>query len=116
MKLCFRSNKGKPGGSKSRSGNSHEEEESEGLALLMADIQHTAGIVQASTSRLKARTSDSMGGDHENDTPMSPVHHGHNSSIDKLYITVMKDLQFGECKNYFTESHCLFRKMCLCSP
>ena len=74
----------------------HEEEESEGLALLMADIQHTAGIVQASTSRLKARTSDGTDGDLENDAPLSPPHHGHNSSIDKLYINVMKDLQFGK--------------------
>ncbi len=103
--MC-RTNKGKNGVGKTRpagggpggpGGPGSEEEESEGLALLMADIQHSAGIVQASTRRLKAqRTADSVAGDAEAHLPSSPIHHAHNSSIDKLYIAVMKDLQFGE--------------------
>lgn len=43
----FRSNKGKIGGTK------EEEEENEGLAMLIPDIQETARIVHTATSRLK---------------------------------------------------------------
>ena len=42
-----RSNKGKIGGTK------EEEEENEGLAMLIPDIQETARIVHIATSRLK---------------------------------------------------------------
>ena len=46
LSLC-RSNKGKIGSTK------EEEEENEGLALLIPDIQETATIVHAATERLR---------------------------------------------------------------
>lgn len=45
--MYCRCNKGKTGGSK------EEEEENEGLAMLIPDIQETARIVHIATDRLK---------------------------------------------------------------
>ncbi len=53
-------------------------------------------MLQASTSRLKARTADAAGADADGSVPSSPAPHGLGASVDKLYMSIMKDLQFGE--------------------
>ena len=88
--LC-RTNKSKaiPGGSK----NKQEEEETEGLALLIPDIQGTACIVHAATSRMRERHSlDAV--DTADTEPQGAAKSDH--SQEERYIEIMKALQFGK--------------------
>ena len=86
--LFYRANKNKTNKTKS------DEEESEGLALLIPDIQQSARIVHASTSKLRAKSAEV--GEKESDSPEPQGASRNNHSLDQIYMDIMKDLQFGK--------------------
>lgn len=99
--MC-RSNKSKGTGEVSK--NKQEEEESEGLALLIPDIQETARIVHTSISKLRReRSTDSLGRDESDSSLSQPGALQYAHSDQDKYISVMKELQFGKLHL------CLFR-------
>lgn len=80
-------------------GKTKEEEESEGLAMLIPDVQETARIVDTATARLLA---DSRGhGSEKLDRVQESVEppmmdHPIQKTADERYLEVMKRLQFGK--------------------
>ena len=91
--LCFfnRTNKSKNSNGPT-SKNKQEEEETEGLALLIPDIQRTAVIVHAATSRMRERHSVDTVDTAETETQgAAKSDHSH----EERYIEIIKPLQFG---------------------
>ncbi|KAL4237916.1 Baculoviral IAP repeat-containing protein 6 [Mactra antiquata] len=78
---------------KSNKGKMEEEEENEGLALLIPDIQDTARIVTIATDRLKQHegtSSEDQVDEQETCTASS------QESIDQIYLSEMQKLQFDQ--------------------
>ena len=62
--------------------------------MLIPDIQQSARIVHASTSKLRAKSAEV--GEKELDVPEPQGASRHNHSLDQIYMDIMKDLQFGK--------------------
>ncbi|XP_066281905.1 baculoviral IAP repeat-containing protein 6-like isoform X5 [Branchiostoma lanceolatum] len=94
MKQCvdtyaktLRNNKEKKG----KNTKPEDDSESEGLALLIPDIQHTAILVHKTTSQLLAQLKGSAGGASEEEKRRAMMA---TATPDAKYMSIMKDLQF----------------------
>ncbi|XP_053375851.1 baculoviral IAP repeat-containing protein 6-like isoform X2 [Mercenaria mercenaria] len=83
----LKSNKGKIGGTK------EEEEENEGLAMLIPDIQETARVVHIATSRLKQHEGVGQENSEKDQELMKDTS---QDSIDQIYLSEMQKLQFDQ--------------------
>eukprot|EP00058_Branchiostoma_floridae_P025036 XP_002610526.1 hypothetical protein BRAFLDRAFT_65691 [Branchiostoma floridae] len=94
MKQCvdtyaktLRNNKEKKG----KNTKPEDDSESEGLALLIPDIQHTAILVHKTTSQLLAQLKGSAAGSSEEEKRRAMMA---TATPDAKYMSIMKDLQF----------------------
>ncbi|XP_019627384.1 PREDICTED: LOW QUALITY PROTEIN: baculoviral IAP repeat-containing protein 6-like [Branchiostoma belcheri] len=94
MKQCvdtyaktLRNNKEKKG----KNTKPEDDSESEGLALLIPDIQHTAILVHKTTSQLLAQLKGSASGSSEEEKRRAMMA---TATPDAKYMSIMKDLQF----------------------
>ncbi|XP_035825485.1 baculoviral IAP repeat-containing protein 6 [Aplysia californica] len=91
MKGCVDTYASRLKSNKGKSGNKMEDEESEGLALLIPDIQETARLVHLATQRVKDLASSDEQGSSEKGAAEGgkPVR-----TLEEQYMCVMKELQF----------------------
>ncbi|KAH9496163.1 Baculoviral IAP repeat-containing protein 6, partial [Bulinus truncatus] len=91
MKGCVDTYASRLKSNKGKSGNKMEDEESEGLALLIPDIQETARLVHVATKRLKETSakSESCRNEEEEAQTVEP-----QKTLEDQYIAAMKALQF----------------------
>jgi len=78
-----------------------EEEESEGLAVLIPDIQETARAVQAAVQQQRAERSAAAGPGGEDEDEERPgssaaTPRADRTNTEHVYMDVMRELQFGE--------------------
>lgn len=69
-----------------------QQEENEGLAKLIPDIQETSRLVQLATDLLKQDREATVNSDAGSEHVVSP---GLEENQDDLYCTVMREMQFG---------------------
>ncbi|CAL1542612.1 unnamed protein product [Lymnaea stagnalis] len=91
MKGCVDTYASRLKSNKGKSGNKMEDEESEGLALLIPDIQETAKLVRVATQRLKESTEKP---ESCRQTTREVNNTRPRKTLEDLYIGIMKVLQF----------------------
>ncbi|ELT93547.1 hypothetical protein CAPTEDRAFT_223860 [Capitella teleta] len=98
MKMCVDTYASRLKGKSSKDKNKGDsDEESEGLAKLIPDIQETAAIVNAAVTRLQQQQQQesSQSGDKEKSPAVEPSVSRLNRSDEERYMGVMRELQFG---------------------
>ncbi|XP_059157271.1 baculoviral IAP repeat-containing protein 6-like isoform X2 [Physella acuta] len=91
MKGCVDTYASRLKSNKGKSGNKIEDEESEGLALLIPDIQETARLVHIATKKLKEISEKS---EHSSQDERESHSNKPQKTLEDQYIAAMKDLQF----------------------
>ncbi|CAH1791767.1 unnamed protein product [Owenia fusiformis] len=85
----------KGGNSKKGKDGKEEDDENEGLALLIPDIQQTANIVYASSEKCRKKSESDMDDSDESDAKGAS---SADVSLDQRYLTTIKELQFDTCE------------------